>query len=71
MTDSKLPDLPSPCTSVCEMNNETGFCKGCYRTLDEIARWQGFTPEEKMAVLENLRARRGGRPRPRKGRLWR
>jgi predicted Fe-S protein YdhL (DUF1289 family) len=31
--------VPSPCMSVCHMDEETNLCQGCLRTLDEITRW--------------------------------
>jgi hypothetical protein len=35
-----------------------GYCQGCYRTIDEIARWSGMTHAEQRALLESLKARR-------------
>ncbi len=32
-------NVPSPCTSVCRISAVTGWCEGCFRTLDEIVRW--------------------------------
>ena len=29
--------VPSPCTRVCVIDPVSGFCRGCLRTLDEIA----------------------------------
>ena len=44
------PTVPSPCISVCRMDAVTGFCEGCFRSLDEIAAW-GMAPEhEKRRV---------------------
>ena len=40
------------------MNETTGLCRGCYRTLDEIARWGTMSDEERGAVLAELPARR-------------
>jgi len=31
--------VPSPCISVCRMDAVTGWCEGCFRSLDEIAAW--------------------------------
>ena len=31
--------VPSPCVSVCQMHDREGLCRGCLRTIDEIARW--------------------------------
>ena len=32
-------NVPSPCVSVCRMNEHTGLCNGCWRTIDEIRAW--------------------------------
>jgi predicted Fe-S protein YdhL (DUF1289 family) len=50
--------IASPCNKVCVMNEATGLCRGCYRTLDEIARWGEMSDGEREAVLERLSARR-------------
>jgi len=34
------------------------MCRGCYRTIDEVAEWVEYTPEEKLAVLERVAQRR-------------
>ena len=31
--------LPSPCVSVCRMDDAGVYCKGCLRTLDELRDW--------------------------------
>jgi predicted Fe-S protein YdhL (DUF1289 family) len=31
-----------------------GICKGCLRTLDEIASWSEMTDEQKKLVLEYI-----------------
>lgn len=48
----------SPCISVCRMDAKSGLCEGCFRTLDEIACWSGYTWSEKRAVLANVARRR-------------
>ena len=35
----KQAAVPSPCVSVCQMDAACGWCRGCLRTLEEIARW--------------------------------
>jgi predicted Fe-S protein YdhL (DUF1289 family) len=50
--------VQSPCVEVCQMNPERALCAGCYRTLDEIARWSQMTEAERAAVLAELVARR-------------
>ncbi len=34
------------------------LCRGCFRTLDEIARWGAMTEAEREAVMRELAARR-------------
>ena len=53
--------VPSPCTNVCRMSPETGYCEGCHRSIAEIAGWSGYTDKQKRAVLARLPAR-GTRP---------
>jgi hypothetical protein len=50
--------IASPCNKVCTMNEATGLCRGCYRTLDEIARWGTMTDEERAVVIADVSARR-------------
>jgi predicted Fe-S protein YdhL (DUF1289 family) len=50
--------VASPCTKVCTIDQASGLCAGCARTLDEIARWSAFSDDEKRAVLAELPARR-------------
>jgi len=40
------------------MDERSGFCEGCLRTIDEIACWSGYTREEKLAVLAKLEPRK-------------
>jgi predicted Fe-S protein YdhL (DUF1289 family) len=53
-------DLQSPCVDVCQMNPFTGLCRGCFRTLDEIAGWLDFSVSERLEVLKRLEERRPG-----------
>jgi len=49
--------MPSPCVSVCEMDEATQSCKGCFRTLDEIGVWSILDDAEKQAVWVAIEAR--------------
>ncbi len=55
-----MTDVASPCVDVCRMNAQTGFCDGCFRTLDEIASWSSLSDDDKRAVLERVESRRQG-----------
>lgn len=41
----------SPCIGVCIIDPATGFCRGCARTIPEIAGWLNFSAEDKRRVL--------------------
>ena len=49
--------IQSPCVGVCTMNEETGFCLGCYRTIEEIREWWSMTAEQRTQVMDVLEQR--------------
>ena len=51
-------EVPSPCISICVIDEPTGLCAGCYRTLDEIAGWIDLSAAERRSVVANLALRR-------------
>lgn len=51
-------DVASPCVKVCVMDDATGLCRGCLRTLREIAGWSAMSPREKREVLARVAQRR-------------
>ncbi len=48
----------SPCTDICRIDEATGLCVGCLRSLEEIARWTTFSESERRAVNAALKSRR-------------
>lgn len=50
----------SPCTGVCRLDTR-GFCMGCLRTGDEIARWTRMTDAEKIRLMDDVLPLRDGR----------
>ena len=48
----------SPCLGICLMDPRTRTCRGCLRTIEEIAGWYNATPAEKHAILARLAERR-------------
>jgi predicted Fe-S protein YdhL (DUF1289 family) len=60
-TAAQAQDVSSPCVNVCQMNPFTGLCRGCYRSLEEIAGWLDFSNAEKTEILERLAERKRGK----------
>lgn len=58
MTTTHDASVKSPCTSVCKMDDRTGWCLGCMRTIDEIAGWSVLDEAAKRRVCEALGTRR-------------
>jgi len=54
--DDRIP--ASPCVGICLVDPATRSCRGCLRTVDEIARWYEASPAEKRELLAALAARR-------------
>jgi predicted Fe-S protein YdhL (DUF1289 family) len=40
------------------MNPENGYCRGCYRTLPEIADWSELPNDAKLKIWEAITTRK-------------
>ena len=54
---SRAP-IKSPCVKICVVDPATGWCEGCFRTLQEIGGWMRYSPEERDRITAVLRERR-------------
>jgi predicted Fe-S protein YdhL (DUF1289 family) len=52
MDSDPLPPL-TPCVGVCRLD-AAGFCLGCLRSRDEIARWSGLDDEQRLCIMRQL-----------------
>ncbi len=50
--------VASPCVNICRMDDASGWCEGCLRTIDEIAAWSVLSDSDKRAVSIELSRRR-------------
>jgi len=61
-------EIESPCVRICVVHPEARICTGCFRTMDEIARWSRMESTERREIMAalpdrapSLAKRRGGR----------
>jgi len=45
-------EVQSPCVSICTMDEATGLCMGCYRTLEEIQQWWDLDAAGKQTIVD-------------------
>jgi predicted Fe-S protein YdhL (DUF1289 family) len=46
--------IASPCTKVCTIDPRSGLCRGCGRTLGEIAQWTSLDEGERERIMGEL-----------------
>jgi predicted Fe-S protein YdhL (DUF1289 family) len=46
--------LETPCANICLLDDESGLCVGCGRSIDEIAGWVEMTSAERRAIMAVL-----------------
>lgn len=49
--------VPSPCANVCRIDEASGLCVGCLRTLPEIAGWSRLDDAAKRRLWATLPTR--------------
>ncbi len=52
--------METPCVKICVIDKATKQCTGCFRTLEEIARWSSYSAAERRRIMTEL----PGRQRP-------
>ncbi|MBB1603010.1 MULTISPECIES: DUF1289 domain-containing protein [unclassified Variovorax] len=57
-------EMPSPCVSVCRMDDHREFCVGCLRTIPEIAGWSRMDGAGKRAIWGAITQRLQAMPAP-------
>ena len=54
-----MQPVPSPCISVCRIDESSGLCIGCYRSITEIIDWGRQTDARKRSVWRQIAVRAG------------
>ncbi|WP_422346246.1 DUF1289 domain-containing protein [Parasphingorhabdus sp.] len=49
--------MESPCQKICSIDEPSGLCVGCGRSLSEIGEWASATPDRQREILSLLPAR--------------
>lgn len=63
MTDRERIDtqgaqqIVSPCVGICDLDPHTGYCRGCLRTLEEVAGWLTYSNAEREQIISGLKDR--------------
>ena len=47
----------SPCIGICSVDDLSGLCVGCFRTMDEISQWWDMNDIERNKVTRQLAER--------------
>ncbi len=60
LINNEFEKFKSPCTKFCHINDKNGYCRGCFRTVDEIAMWIYYSLQEKEDLLKKIELRKKG-----------
>jgi len=47
----------SPCIDVCKIDKNSGLCKGCLRTKQEIKGWKSLSKSERREIISQIALR--------------
>ncbi len=54
---SQTVTVETPCIKVCRIDETSGLCVGCGRSLAEIAGWGSMTTAQRRAIMAELPSR--------------
>jgi uncharacterized protein len=46
--------METPCEKICILDQPSGLCRGCGRSLTEIARWTAYSDGERARIMAEL-----------------
>lgn len=49
--------VKSPCKNICVLDQDNGYCIGCFRTIEEISKWQMLSYIDKERIIEQCKVR--------------
>jgi hypothetical protein len=57
MSEIVQEEVQSPCIGVCSIDEISGYCAGCYRTVEEIKGWWDMSQPEQTKLIAELEQR--------------
>jgi uncharacterized protein len=57
ISDSHVPimaAIETPCEQICIVDQPSGLCGGCGRSLAEIGRWTAYSDGERSRIMDEL-----------------
>lgn len=58
LNNSEQIGVVSPCVKLCKIDNQTGLCSGCLRTIAEITVWSKADRETKLQIWKKIDERK-------------
>lgn len=57
MSEIVQEEIQSPCIGVCSIDEVSGYCAGCYRTIEEIKGWWNMSQPQQLQLSAELEQR--------------
>lgn len=57
MSEIAQEEVQSPCIGICSIDEASGYCQGCYRTIEEIKGWWNMSQQEQTQLVAELEQR--------------
>jgi uncharacterized protein len=58
MNETAISSVVSPCIGICELDQESNLCIGCWRSLEEVAQWASADVDRRRDIVIQARSRR-------------
>jgi hypothetical protein len=50
--------METPCVDICDIDRQSGLCRGCGRSIAEISNWAAMTGAERRRIMAELARRK-------------
>jgi predicted Fe-S protein YdhL (DUF1289 family) len=52
-----MSKITTPCEKICVVDQDSGLCLGCGRSIPEIERWSAIGESNRLRIMSELSAR--------------